>query len=206
MKIKHSFTVDSREGTGKGPNRRLRSGGHIPGVVYGPKREPVNVSLDLDEFIHFYDELAASAPLLNLVVKGEKEETVAVAIREVQVHPVKDTPTHVDFYQFDPEQPLTVSVPVKLVGRAKGVEIGGMLQWVATTLKLSAKPEDLPTRVKVDVTEMGVGQAMLVRDVRAQKDYNYQDEDAKVVARVIALRKAKTATEEEEEAEAAAAE
>lgn len=211
MEVTHAFTAQLRGGIGKSANKKLKAAGRIPGVIYGPHVEPRNLSLNLRDFSKFFETFQHRVQILRLDIvddQGKEVESVNVAVREVQFHKVKDTAEHIDFFQFDPQREISIGVPVKLEGRPVGVEMGGMLQFAAPKLRVLAKPADLPRRIVIDVSKLDVGQRLTVADLKKMVDHVFDEEDQKVIAQVIALRKARAKAQEEAAAatEGAAAE
>lgn len=198
MEITSTLNATSRDGLGKGFNRQLRMKGDLPAVVYGPKATPFSVSLNYDEFWKYYEKNVNKVPIVELKVSGKANAgSYRVAIRDIQFHPVTDRPLHIDFYLFNDETPMTIGVPVKLVGKPIGVENGGLLQFMANTIRITSVPSKLPNRIDVDVSSLDVGASLIVGQIRKNVPFVIVEEDAKVVARVIALRKAKATTEGE---------
>jgi len=157
------LSADNRTATGKGANRRLRVAGHIPGVVYGKGRDAQAVVLDpkaLEAVLH--KSGAGLNTLIDLSVAGG---TNTVLVKELQRHPVHGSYLHVDFFQVDLTQKITVSVPIHFVGKARGVEFGGIL--------------DHPLR------ELEVGQAIHVSELRLPDGVRVMTDAALPVASVV---------------------
>ena len=80
-------------------------------------------------------------------------------MRDVQFHPVKDYPMHVDFFRVLPGKPVAIDVPVKIVGNSEGVKLGGKLTVQKRKLRISGLVENLPDFLEVDITNLGIGKA-----------------------------------------------
>ena len=122
--------VDTREQTGKGPARRLRAEGLIPGVVYGLGRETVSLSIPQRAFERLYVGSEGANVIIDLEVPGEeREETVAAIIKEVQRDPVTRALLSVDLQWVSLREAIQVEVPIEVTGDAPGVSAdGGVVQ------------------------------------------------------------------------------
>jgi large subunit ribosomal protein L25 len=99
--------------------------------------------------------------------QGMKVERISI-IKDTQRHPVTGWLTHVDFYGVRYGEPIQVEVPVVLEGKAAGVAEGGLLQPVRRTLEIRCLPKDIPENIVIDVTPLGVGDAIHVNDLEVE--------------------------------------
>ena len=120
------LSVNTRSTTGKGPARSLRREGMIPAVLYGPKTEPISLAVNLHELDLLLKTSASSQQIVSLKVDGGSQRPAM--IKELQRDPVTRVIEHADFYEVDMKRPIRVKVPVQVVGKCLGVEMGGMLQ------------------------------------------------------------------------------
>ena len=121
MSDTNSISAMARELTGKGPARRLRGEGRIPAIIYGGSGEPVSVSLNLAEFRKEYLRPGFFARLYDLAIG---DDTLRVLPREVQLHPVTDSPLHADFLRYVKGAKITVFIAVRFEGHEECEEIG----------------------------------------------------------------------------------
>jgi len=157
-----SISVDAREDVGRGANRRLRSNGRIPGVIYS-KGESRSVSLDNKEFEKLWKDLLGHTPLVTL--KEGKEEVMAL-IQEVQRHPIKDYFIHVDFHEVTRGEEITAQASIHFIGQATGVKNeGGNLETAIHEIEVRSRPRDIPDFIEVDVSELKVGDSIHVSDL-----------------------------------------
>ncbi len=161
-----ALQAEVREETGKGIGRRLRSSGRIPAVLYGRGVENVRLSIEpraLERALS--SSHAGMNTLFDLRVKGRAGETV-VLVKDLQRDPVRGSLVHADFYQVDLTQTIEVSVPIHVVGTAKGVSLdGGILDFPLREITIECLPRAIPDRIDVDVTELMVGDSVHVRDL-----------------------------------------
>jgi large subunit ribosomal protein L25 len=146
--------VDLRTELGKGPARRLRVAGKVPGVCYGKDRAPAHVAFDPKEFVALLTGPYGRNAVFQLDM-GDSTEIVRVS--HYQRDPLKRVVTHADFAVLDPELPIVCEVPLKLTGKPVGVAAGGKLRQVTHKVKISVKPADIPVSIDFDVTELDLG-------------------------------------------------
>lgn len=153
-----------RPGTGKGVARALRREGKVPGVIYGRNREPEAVVVDAVALLKTLQG-ASSSSVLDVVVDGGTP--VKALMREIQRDPVRPTSIiHVDLYEVQADETVVVDIPVHLVGTPDGVRnFGGVLELVLHSLEIEVLPGDIPERLELDVTHLGVGESLHVSDV-----------------------------------------
>ena len=178
-----------RTDLGKKATKALRAEGKVPCVLYGG-----------GENIHFaVAERALQnllyTPIVYIVKLDIDGKTCEAVMREIQFHPVSDRVLHIDFYQIDENKPVVMEVPVKLHGFAAGVQAGGKLSLVVRKLKVKALPANLPGEIDIDVTNLGLGKSVKVKDLSFD---NFEIVNAKdvVVAQIKLTRAARAAAHE----------
>lgn len=165
-----AIAVQSREQTGKGVARKLRAAGHIPAVFYGPKVGSVPIVLDPRKLERILRASGANA-LLELSIEGRPDlgETVAL-VKELQRHPVRGELVHADLYQVDLAQTVEVEVPIHLVGKSKGVEMGGVMDHMIREIMVRCLPRAIPEFFEVDVSDLDIGDGVHARDITLPAD------------------------------------
>ena len=86
-------------------------------------------------------------------------------MRDIQFHPVTDKPLHVDFMNVVEDKPVVIELPVVLTGNSEGVKQGGKLQLITRKVKVSAMMNDLLDNLTVDVSHLGLGKTIYVREL-----------------------------------------
>ncbi|MFN8041279.1 MAG: 50S ribosomal protein L25 [Acidimicrobiales bacterium] len=158
-----SLTVETGRETGTRAAKRLRATGKIPAVVYGLGTEAVPVAVDWPELRRALSTDAGLNALIDLTVEGTTRLSI---VKELQRHPVRRTVTHVDFQLIDPDAPLTVEVPIVLVGESPKLEaLRGMVDQLKHTLTVEARPGTIPNQLEADVSELELGTTVQVRDI-----------------------------------------
>jgi large subunit ribosomal protein L25 len=150
--------------TGSSATRRLRRDGMIPGIIYGHGTDPVAVAVVAKELRIALSGDSGSNTLLSLQAGDQTFLTLA---REMQRHPVRGTVTHVDFQIVRRDEVISADVPVTLIGEALEVQHGdGLVDQQLFTLPVRARPADIPTVIEVDVTDLIIGAAIRIADLK----------------------------------------
>lgn len=152
---------DLREATGKSSTKRLRNEGKVPCVVYGSD-DNAHFSVYQADFKNL-----VYTPNTYLVQLNLGESHRLAKIQDLQFHPVSEDIIHADFYEIDPSKPLTVAIPVKIVGNSPGVRMGGQLQLKIKKLLVSGMVQDLPEFIEVNINGLELSKSIKVKDISA---------------------------------------
>ncbi|TYS41267.1 50S ribosomal protein L25/general stress protein Ctc [Bacillus infantis] len=163
---------------------QLRNEGNIPGVVYGNKIESKAIYLNGPDFIKTIRETGRNA-VFSLDVEGTRHDVV---LSDYQADPLKNEITHLDFRAVDMSQEITAEVRIELVGDAAGVKDGGVLQQPVHELSVSAKPNDIPQNVEVNIADLQVGESITAADIKAGRGFTINTDDETVIASILAPR------------------
>lgn len=198
--------IQKREGTGKGPAKRLRRAGQVPAILYGGP-EPLNIAVaprDIYQLIHGRE---GSTQLLRVSFAGSGDSRMAI-IRDLQYDPVSEDLVHVDLQEVAMDRPIQVTVAVHHVGEAAGVkDTFGILEMILREVQVMCLPGNIPQLLEADVTSLRIGEVLTVKDLKAPAGVRILNDPTQAVATV-----APPATEEAaavvpvEEAAAATAE
>lgn len=196
----NELAAEPRSATGKGAARKLRATGRIPAVIYGRAMQTRQVSVDpqdLDKLLHSTG--AGLNTLIDLQLEGAEQQ---VLLKALQRDPVHGAFLHADFYQVDLSQAVVVSVPLRVVGRAPGVELGeGILDLPLREIEIACLPTAIPDHIEADVSELQIGQSLHVSELHLPEGAELRSDPALAVALVAAPK-----VEEEAEAEGEAPE
>ncbi len=191
---KVELNVSAREETGKGNARKLRRAGKIPGVVYGPERDPLPLTVDPHEV---WELLGENAIVELKIFDGDEEvETETTMIKDYQEHVIKDMLLHVDFQAISMDEKITVTVPTELTGTSIGVKEGGVLQQLMREVEVECLPEDIPESLEVDISELDVGDSFQISDLEEKEEYDILHDSDDVLVTVVPP--SEEVTEEEE--------
>lgn len=161
-----SLNGTSRTETGKKAAKQFRQNGEVPCVIYGQEKGENGLPV-AKSFTISYKELSKviftpHIYLIDLTIDGVDHKAI---LKEVQFHPVKDTILHVDFYEVHAEKPIVMAVPIATQGLAEGVRAGGRLTTQVRKLKVRALYEQIPEKLNIDVTSLGLGKTIKVGDL-----------------------------------------
>lgn len=159
------LNVQTRDQLGKGPNRRLRVAGLVPGIYYDSKGHNIPVKVEMIPLQKAYAALG-KAQVFELVIEKEgKTETHASLLWRVRNEPVKGLPEHVDFFGVDLNKDLKIAVRFEVVGKSKGVKLGGVVELYRDSIEVVCKPMDIPESIILDITELDIAESIRIEDV-----------------------------------------
>ena len=161
--------------------KQLRSNGNIPAIVYGAKVEskPVFVSsADLTKTIR----TVGRNGIISLDIDGNKHDVI---LSDYQEDSFKKEILHVDFLAVDKSSKINVQVRLALVGEAIGVKDGGVLQQSIHELSITSTPDNIPQAIEVDITNLQVGETVVVGDIPEIGGFTINHEDEEVVASIL---------------------
>lgn len=187
-----------RKEVGNGPARVLRRQGRFPAVFYGPKVEPILLSLETRAFEQILKTSNIGQALFSLIVDDKKATQKTAMVKELQTKPVSGEVLHVDFYEVAMDRKITVSVPVVTTGKSKGVELGGLLQIIRHDLEVLCYPDKIPESIEVDITDMDIGDSIHVEEIPLGEHIEIP---ADINFTVVTVLSPKVEEEEEEEVE-----
>jgi len=196
-----TLQAEVRDSRGKGPARRLRAQGKIPGVFYGPGVEPTPLTLSPKELRKALRGERGRNVVFKLSVDGKDELAM---VKDVTTDPVSQELLHVDLYRIFEDKVLEIDVPFHTHGRAQGVVMGGVLNVTRRTLPVRTTPANIPVSIDVDVTHLNLKDTISVEQVPLPEGVECTLAPKLTLVIILEPRKA-TAAEEAEDAAAAAA-
>jgi len=181
-----SLSGSLRENVGKKDAKMHRKAFQVPCVVYGGKEQ-----------IHFVaDEKALMkimhTPVAHIFILNIGGKTINTIVQDVQYHPVTDRMLHVDFMEIIPEKPVTIGVPVKVIGTAPGVLRGGKLIKKMRKLVIKALVQNLPDEVTVSIDGLEIGDSVKVSNM-VLENVTFLDPASSVI---VGVRTARVVVEE----------
>ena len=161
-----ALTAHLRKEHGKGAARKLRQADRMPAVFYGPKAEPLSLTVDIRELEKVMRQTSSENIFLELRIEsngGSDKRTVI--LKELQVHPLSHRYFHADFYEIPMDKELGFQIPIHFVGTPVGAVKGGVLEQTLRELSVTCLPTKLVDRIDVDVAALDVGGSLHVRDI-----------------------------------------
>ena len=159
------LNAELRSDSGKGASRRLRREGLVPAIVYGGDRDPAQISIKHNEFIHELENETIYTQVIELRVGDKRQEVI---LRDLQRHPYKNKVLHADFYRIDQNKPIHITVPVHVANAETCVgvrEDGGMLTQIVSEIEIVALPKNLPEYLEVDARNLHLGETLHLTDI-----------------------------------------
>lgn len=152
----------ARTNVGKVATKADRAAGNIPCVMYAG-----------NEVVHFTSTLSELRGILYtpkfykaiINIDGTIHEAL---LKDVQAHPITEEIRHIDFHKLTPGVPVTVEIPIRVVGQSPGVKEGGKLLVKVRKVKVKSTPENLKDTIDVDISGLKLGQSFKVRDIKEE--------------------------------------
>ncbi len=177
---KYQLTVTAREGTGRSASRRLRKAEKIPAILYGKHTKPENLAVNGPEFVKLRKEIGGKAALIEL--KRDAGATALSFLQEIQRDPITDKYLHLDLQEVKENEKMVISVTIYVAGEAYGVKTeGGILETASHRLRIRCLPKDLPDFIEVNVTELKVGEAIHVGELKPLAGVEFLDDKNQTV-------------------------
>ncbi|BBE32789.1 50S ribosomal protein L25/general stress protein Ctc [Sphingosinicella microcystinivorans] len=153
------LAAEARDRAGKGASRAIRREGRVPAVIYGNKKEPVQVHVEAKALVKLLQTGHFLSSVVELEVGGKTERTLP---RDVQFHPVTDRPIHVDFLRLSKDARVTVAVPVRFTDEEEspGIKRGGVLNIVRHEVELVCPADAIPDEIVASLKGLDVGESL----------------------------------------------
>lgn len=195
------LNASTRNESGKGAARRLRETGFVPAIFYGYDTESTMIQVDSSELIKIVKQGKGGSLFVKLGIKPDKGKTLEKLsiIKDLQIDTLKRRLIHADFYEIGMNRKLTIDLSIILQGQPVGVEEGGELQQLKRDVKISGLPSALPEAIEIDISHLGIGDSVKIKDLTFQDDIEVLDAEDIVIANV-AVTRVSTLAEEVEEA------
>jgi len=177
----------------------VRAAGSVPGVVYGPKQEAINIAVDAFTFEKTLHEAGES----TIITLTGLEEEIEVLVQDVAFNAARGGVEHVDFYAIERGKELTTNVAIDFVGEAPAEKAGHIINKSLQEVEVTCRPSVLPSSIEVDITGLTeVDQSITVGDLVVVEGVAINT-DAEIS--VVSVSAAKEEVEEEVATEAAPA-
>lgn len=156
-----------RKPSGKGGARTLRRSGAIPAIFYGPETDPIPIQVSRIALEKTLKNQTNENTVYQLTIKGDGQESAkTVMFKELQKNPIDRQILHIDFYEVSLFKEIDVTVGLKIIGKAVGVEKGGLLQEISRDLDIRCLPTHIPSHIEVDVSALDIGDSIHVEDIQ----------------------------------------
>ncbi|HCL56386.1 MAG TPA: 50S ribosomal protein L25 [Spirochaetia bacterium] len=182
--------------TGTGINHKLRREGQVPGIIYGGEKCH-NVSANYTDFIKVF-KIAGEHQLIELNLNGKKMLSL---LKDIQIHPVKDTFIHFDMLEVIPDKIIKTKIPLEFTGTPKGLISGGILEELNTSMYIETQAKNLPEAIQVDISALNVGDSIHFKDIKIPANVRLIDSPDTVAVLIAGYKEQTESAETEEKAE-----
>lgn len=174
----YQLAVEKRESIGSAATKTLRRNGKIPANYYYKETKNINLILDSKDLYH---AMHSGHHVFEVELGGD---TQYVMIKEIQYHPVNESVLHVDLLRVRRDVKMSISVPIHLEGEAVGVDEGGVLSQILTSLDIECLPTDVPEFIPLNVSELEMNSSLSVADITVSSNISILTDEEQVVATI----------------------
>jgi len=148
--------------------RKTRNENQVPAIVYGPGHEPISISVDNSDILRTYRSAGKSA-LIDLDIDGKNKK---VLIQDINLHPVKNTIYHVDFYAVNLKNKTNVDVPLSFVGESNALKnLGALFMKENEIVEIKCLPSEIPSEITVDIVKLeNIGDQIMIKDLDIDRE------------------------------------
>ncbi len=155
----YKLPIEIRTGSGASLARELRRNGKIPANYYYSGEANQNLVIDKKAFNH---AIHSGQQVFEVDINNE---TIYIMIKDIQYHSVTEEVMHVDLMRIRRTEKMTFSIPLVLEGDAVGIDEGGIVAQVATTIDVECFPNDVPESITVDISGLEFNSAMAAEEI-----------------------------------------
>ncbi len=161
------LSVFKRAAGSKGEVKRIRREGNIPGVLYGHKQEVQSITVKGEEMQTILRNLKPGLLPTTIFDLHEGSHHFRAVIKDIHYHPTSYAILHLDFVILDAHTPVTLNVPIQILGTAEcpGIKLGGFRRQVIRNLKVRCLPKDIPQEFTVDISDLQIAGAKRLSDI-----------------------------------------
>ncbi len=188
MSNEAKLVVEPRTEMGSAACRRLRNRGLVPGNVYGHNADPVAIMVAADVL---GPVLKSGSRVVDLDVAGKHDKAV---IREVTWDVFGRFVEHIDLLRVDPNERVTITVPLILKGTAPGIVSGGMVEQPLHSLVIDCLAYQIPDSIIVRIGSLQLGQSIYVRDLPLPEGSHAHSAQDAIVVHIVKAREVVEAT------------
>ncbi|MBI2980784.1 MAG: 50S ribosomal protein L25 [Deltaproteobacteria bacterium] len=186
-----AIKAELRDPKKSGVVQGLRRQGRIPAVVYGHDFETIPFSVDGKELVRAIRSGGINA-LMELQLAGYRGKgPLLVMIKDFQTDVVSHKLTHIDFLKLDMKEKVSVKVTVKLVGKAIGLEQGGLVEQSTRELEVKCLPGNIPDSIEVDISGLNLGDSLHVTDLKLPEGVEVPREANITIVSIVAPKEEK---------------
>ena len=175
MAAKIELQAKTRSEIGKRASRRLRNTNLVIGTLYGAHKNPTSITVEHHKLLKAMENEAFYSSILTLHLDSTPEKVV---IKDLQRHPSKPRVQHVDFLRINPNEKLSMHIPLHFMGEegAPGVKVGGgVVSHFMNEVEIRCLPADLPEYIEVDLSKLELDDTVHLSDLKLPKGVELVD-------------------------------
>jgi large subunit ribosomal protein L25 len=182
------LSAQTRSGVGRSAVNQIKAQGLVPAVIYGGREQPAPLAVNKREISNLLAHATSEHLLVDLeIADGGKTSSRLALIQEVQHDPIKGDVLHIDFHAVRADEMLRSEIPVQPYGEPLGVKnAGGVLEVAMHSVEVECLPKDLPEVIRIDVSNLNIGEAIHVRDIQLPEGVTARADGDITVVRVAA--------------------
>ncbi|MCX7845367.1 MAG: 50S ribosomal protein L25/general stress protein Ctc [Dictyoglomaceae bacterium] len=194
-----------RKKVGKVWTKKYRKEGKIPAILYGRHlEESIPLVLDRRELQKLFKKgkYETESYILKINIEDDWDfKTENALLQSFQVDPLTDSIIHIDFHAVKMDELVDTHIPIVLVGEAIGVKRGGVLQHGINEIYIRALPLDIPSHIEVDISNLDIGDSILVGDIKLSEKIKILTPLDEVVVSILAPQRGEVEAEVQVESE-----
>ena len=178
---------------------KLRSDGFIPAILYGGKKNNINISLKKLSIQDLIKTETFMSKVVDLEIDGNAEKVLP---KDIAYDPVSDEPIHIDFMRIVKGSIIILEIPVKFINSEKspGLKKGGVLNIVRRKVELKCPTENIPNEIVVDLDNTEINSSLKISSVKLPENVIPTITDRDFVIATVAAPTILVETEKTEEA------
>lgn len=156
--------------------KKLLKEGILPAVVYSKKHVSTPIEINYKEFYHLYKQTGKTS-VIDITI--DEDKTIPCIVHDMDIHPVKDTPRHIDFLVVNLKEKITTPIPLEFINEAPAIkEHNAVLNVLKDKIEVSALPDKLPESIIVDLSTLtDMDSTITLNDLVGQaSDYSFVDD------------------------------
>lgn len=169
--------------------KQKRKEGYLPAELYGKGHPNISVYVNKKDFLKRPKGLF----FINVIVEDDENPKLCI-LKNVQYNYLGDEPIHLDLYEVTQGLEIDVEVPVEFVGKPKGLDLGGIFEPHIHSIVIRTTPKNIPEKIEIDVSNLGLGEVLHVRDIPPMKGVRIMTHPDETVA--VLSEPEETSTEE----------
>ena len=183
-----TIEVNARDESGSASSRRYRKEGLVPSVVYYSRGEKsIPVVMSNREFSKLAKQ-AKTSQIFTLKSTIADLDGKPAIVKQIQLDHLKGEVVHVDFQALRENEEVSVRIGLKFTGEARGVKLdGGILTVVNHEVKVKCLPRLIPSEIQVDVTDLGMGNSLKLKDLHTPEGVKLEGNPEETVVSVVAV-------------------